>query len=109
LRTITAGDYTVELEITEDMYKDWEANHYFNDKSRGISTGESLKRCIIDSLEHILTLDYHKANEEGEFHGRHHHGSGHEEVKNIQIADVVFAYDNAELIGLLRERADHIK
>lgn len=71
------------MEITEEMYKDWEANHYFNDKSKGISTGESLKRSIIDFLEHRLTLDYHKAIEEGEFHGRLTHSSGHEEVKNI--------------------------
>lgn len=55
LRTITAGDYTVELEINEEMYDYWYANHYFNDKSQGISTGESLKKCIIENLEHILT------------------------------------------------------
>jgi hypothetical protein len=109
LRTITAGDYTVELEITEDMYERWYADHYFNDRSKGISTGESLKRSIIDILEHILTSDYKKAVDEGRFASRHHHESGHEEVKEILIADVVFAYDNADLIALLRERADYIK
>ena len=58
LTTITAGDYSVEMDITEDMYNRWEADHYFNDKEEGKSAGESLKESIIKYIETVLTEDF---------------------------------------------------
>ena len=94
VKTITAGDYSVELDITEKQYKHFLDNVY--DSLSGISKIESFKGYLKKTLEDRLTrmpdLGYEDPAPE-----------------RINIAMISFAYDNAELINLLRQRGQHIK
>jgi hypothetical protein len=100
-QTITAGDYTAELDITDEGY-DWYLKNVKDKYTEdGCGGGEGLKLYLMKELEELLT--------------KNHKGEGIEkrsEIKkqgiDIKIADIAFAYDNAELIKLLRTRGQHI-
>lgn len=99
VQTITAGDYTVELHISEKSYNWWLNNVYnVNDRARGVSTGESLKTYLYKEIENTLTRYLRE-------HGHEEEGNNITEVK---IADLVFAFNNQDLINLLKERGAHI-
>lgn len=101
IQTITPGDYTMQMEISDKAY-DWFLQEiYPRDKNRGISTGESLKSYMKSELERILT------DKLKEIKDRHEEKSSIN-INEVKIADIVFAFDNAELIQLLRERGGHI-
>ena len=65
MNTITAADYTVEMNITEDNYKKWYENEYKKpggDYSKDISPAMSLKKHIIRVVEEKLTAELEKKN-----------------------------------------------
>lgn len=105
MQTITPGDYTAQLEITEKSYRFFMENIYPRDQARksDISIGESLKTYIKRELERILTekLDEMKEKQKEE-------GKDNLKAHEVKIADIVFAFNNAELIQLLRLRGQHI-
>lgn len=104
ISTITPGDYTLQLEITTAMW-----NHFLQEiynrndmEAQGVSRGFALKTHVKTELERILTETLNKVKAERP-----------DEAKNInitqvKIADIVFAFNNAELIHLLRERGGYI-
>jgi len=95
MQTITPGDYTAQLEITEKSYRFFMQNIYPRDQARksDISIGESLKTYIKRELERILTekLDEMKEKQKEE-------GKDNLKAHEVKIADIVFAFNNAELI-----------
>jgi hypothetical protein len=102
IETITPGDYTAQMEITEKAFKFFEDNIYTRDKERktDISIGESLKSYIKKELERILT--------EKLFEMKSDPSNDNIKISEVKIADIVFAFSNAELIQLLRTRGQHI-
>lgn len=101
--TITAGDYTVEYKFTEDTYQQFLDSHYnVHDKARGISIGESLKNYLKTEFENLLNVKLREANAEKTDQERS------KSLQEVKIADIVFAFNNAELIKLLRLRGGHI-
>jgi len=99
--TITPGDYTVQYEITDTAYDTFMSEVYPASKAKGISTGEALKKYLRDEFERMLTEKLREMRAEGTL------GSGIK-ISEVKIADIVFAFDNSELIDLLRERGGHI-
>jgi hypothetical protein len=89
VQTITAGDYTVELGITPEAYNHF-LEHHFNlhDRAAGVSTGESFKTYIRKQVEEILTR-YLKENGGG--HDAEH---GNNQLTEVKIADITFAFNN---------------
>jgi len=94
VKTITAGDYSVELDIPEQMYKNFLSKKY--DPLCGKTKIAAFRDYIQEELENRLTqlpdLGYEDPAPE-----------------RIRISMVTFAFDNAELINLLRKRGTFIK
>lgn len=104
VQTITAGDYTVELAITPEAYDRFIENHFnTHDRAAGVSTGESFKTFIRKEVESTLTR-YLKENGSGS--DDHSHQTN--QLTEVKIADIVFAFNNQDLINLLKERGQHI-
>lgn len=103
IQTITPGDYTVQYEITDKAYKWFLASDtYKKDKNRGMSVGESLKAYLKNELEKTLTDKLKEMKNDPLVDTQNIN------IQTVKIADIVFAFNNAELINLLRERGGHI-
>jgi hypothetical protein len=94
VKTITAGDYTVELDIPEAMWKEFIEKKY--DPLSGKTKIEAFRDYIKDELEERLTNLPDLGYED-------------EAPDRIRIAMITFAFDNARLINLLRIRGTAIK
>ena len=93
--TITAGDYTLQMEITEKAFNWFRDNIYPDDDAKGISIGKSLTTYMKAELEKMLNEELEKADPKPN-------------ISEVKIADIVFAFNNAKLINLLRTRGGHI-
>ena len=94
VKTITAGDYSCELHIPQGMWETF-LYHKYNPQS-GKTKIASFRDYLQNELEERLTrlpdLGYEDPAPE-----------------RIKIAMMTFAFDNADLINLLRERGNYIK
>lgn len=111
LATITAGDYTVELEIDSDDYRHW-YNHEYK-KPRGdfendVSPALSLKNHLIEQIENALTQELQRspphANAQGALPVKAHGKRDRPAMAKVEIADIVFSFRNGALIEALRKR-----
>jgi hypothetical protein len=89
ISTVTAGDYTVDLKISPQMFQTF-LNDYRQQYFSLDTLGYGLKRHIKEELENMLT-------------GRVP-SLGFESVDRIRIADIHFCYKNGELIRVLKNR-----
>lgn len=100
IQTITPGDYTAQLEISQKAYDFFLKNIYSRESQRksDLSIGECLKTYIKRELERVLTeklLEMKPTND-------------NLKATEVKIADIVFAFNNARLITLLKQRGQHI-
>lgn len=104
ISTITPGDYTLQLEITTDMWEHYLKEHYHKDdlESQGVSSAFALKTYMKKEIERILTntLKNLRLGANEALKGI--------KIQEVKIADISFAFNNAELINLLRERGGYI-
>ena len=112
LQTVTPGDYTMQLEITQSMWDDFKDHAAANDKYRtnGKSLVSNFKEHMKTELEQILNQRLQKIKEEDrklEADGKKAIYCG-VEVQQVIIADIVFAFDNYKVIELLKKRGTHI-
>lgn len=123
IKTITASDFTVEYEISKDMYDDFLSNQYPNYMNQqevinnvptgnNYSAGLALKSYITKEVQQLLS-DSLKASRENleEFERRHGKGKAAQaqaaqldKMSDVKIVSINFAYHNHELINLLRAR-----
>lgn len=94
VKTITAGDYSVELEITEKMWKNFLQSHY--KKEKGKTKLHQFRNYLQRELEERLTEMPDLGYED-------------ETPERIYISLITFAFDNSELINLLKDRGNAIK
>lgn len=96
VKTITAGDYTIEFDIGPDVYEKFKDRYY--DVSNPITEIGQFKLFVTDELETILTampalgLD----GPEGD-------------LAPVKIAILTFAFDNPQVIDWLKQRGNAIK
>lgn len=83
--TVTAADYTIDMQITKDMYNNFAYN--VSELYRNQPVGYSLKDHLKHELENVLTAKVPSL--------------GFENVQSIKIADIQFTYKNTDLILLL--------
>jgi hypothetical protein len=119
IQTITPGDYTMQMEITPEMWND------FKEVSMSIpeycSNGQSIvtnfKHYLNKEIVNILNKKYRDLKEEdnqkereaeAQFKAYIRKYDGLNLKEGVKIADIVFAFDNAEMIDLLKKRGDHI-
>ncbi len=100
METITPGDYTVQMEISQKAYEYFIQNVYDREKTRktDLSVGECLKSYIKRELEEVLTLKLQELKPE----------NSELKINEVKIADIVFAFNNSQLITLLKQRGNHI-
>jgi hypothetical protein len=91
VKTITAGDYSIEFDIEQDTYDYW-LEHYF-DKNNAMSENAQFKLYCQNEIEERTT-----AMENLGFDDDEEHPNGPESIK---IAQVTFAYNNAQVIRWL--------
>ena len=94
IKTITAGDYSVEFDLPEGFYDKWMKMHYGNHDTR--PPAEIFKEWMTDEMEYVLTQLPDLGYED-------------EPVEQVKIGVTTFAFNNEEVIHLLRERGQIIK
>lgn len=94
VKTITAGDYSVEMDLPEEMYQNFEKEKFdvTLPKAKLAQFRDYLKAEMEDRLTRLPDLGYEE-----------------EPPEQIKIAMISFAFDNAEVINLLKERGSYIK
>ena len=103
IQTITPGDYTLQYEITDEAFHWFLNNVYYTGDfaAQGISIGFAFKTYMKTELERILTNKLVDMRASGR-------DTSSIKISEVKIADITFAFDNAELIQLLRVRGSHI-
>ena len=95
MKTVSAADYTVEFEITDEMYEYFESR--FLDSNIPLSEIGQFRQYIKSEMEQRLT----------EFPALHLDGEGGD-MEDVKIACITFAFDNPEIIEALRKRGTYI-
>ena len=89
VKTITAGDYSVELDIPEEMFENFKQE--FGDNPEGKPTIVAFRDYVVKELEDRLTKLPDQGFEDPP-------------PERINIAMITFAFDNSALINLLKQR-----
>lgn len=96
VKTITAGDYTVEFDIDSEMYNRWKQKYH--QQINPISEMAQFKLFIQNRLEERIS-----AMDDLGYDGYT------EEKKQIKIAQITFAFYNEDIITNLTKRGNFIK
>ena len=97
--TKTAGDYTCELIIRESQFNEFKSKHF--DENGNKSIGQCFKQYLIENVEKAVIEEDKKIAESK--------GVAPTDPDLLKIAVVQFAFNNADLIRLLRLRVAAIK
>jgi hypothetical protein len=119
IHTISAGDFTVELDITKEMYDDFIDNYYnpIGSKMKEELSGETyspalyLKKYLSEEIGKMLTKSYkHRKGQTTTTQQKlvkkptKKKVNGLPEVDEIVVKDIQFAYNNHEVITILKNR-----
>lgn len=94
VKTITAGDYSVELDISEAMWHNF-LNTVYDQKlasTKLVQFRNYLQKKLEDNFSQLPDLGFED-----------------EPVERVRISMITFAFDNADLINLLKKRGLAIK
>ena len=120
ISTVTASDFTVEMDITHEMYQDFLDNHYnpvgINEREESgdlYTPGLYLKKYLTKEVGDLLTTSMKARMEMEAAHEDKHHKlvkrkTTSPEEACVTVADIEFAYNNYELIKLLQLRGQAI-
>lgn len=99
VKTITAGDYTIEFNISKEFYKKFKKKYEVEKMhdSSSQSWAEFFVKWITKEMETRLTA----STDMGFF--------CESEQRKIEVAYSTLAFDNRKIIHLLRKRGNHIK
>ena len=108
MATVTAGDYTVELDIDREGYRSWYDTQYskpLGDFENGVAPAHSLTCYLTKQIEEELTMLLQQSS-------LYEASSGSQQsihaLNEVRIADIVFSFNNSELIKALRARGSCI-
>jgi hypothetical protein len=101
METITPGDYTMQMEITQKMYDHYMKNVHcrYPDDPVGVRLKEYIKTNLEIELNKKLKERKNEPKlkeQEGE--------KDHLNIQEVRIADIVFAFNNDRIIKLLKQR-----
>ena len=94
VKTITAGDYTVEFDIGEKIHKEFMMNYF--DPTNPMGEINQFKLYVQLELEQRLN-DFPNSGVDGP------------EEQVIKIAQITFAFDNSKVINWLKTRGTYVK
>ena len=98
VKTITAGDYSIEFDLSEDAYDYWR-DHYY-DKTNVLPENAQFKLYLQNTLEDRLTACPNQGFEEEDENG---------ESAKIKISQITMAYNNSWIVNMLTKRGTLIK
>lgn len=93
VKTITAGDYTIEFDLDPETYDHWKEHYY--DETNLLSESAQFKLYIQTELESMCTAIENQGFDT--------------DVNEIKIAQITMAYNNSKIINRLTERGLLIK
>jgi len=122
MATVTAGDYAVEIEISKAAYMKWKNETYEADggilaTNPDKSPALALKEHIIEEICRNLDEFAEKVGQDGieserstkkKDKKKKKKKDSNKGVGKCTIADIVFSFDNRDLILALRERGGHV-
>lgn len=97
VKTVTAGDYTVEFKVSIELYQKFLQQFY--DETNPISENNQFKLYVKDEFERRLNLFPDQGLDVDE--------NGNETY--VEVAMVTCAFNNAKIINWLKKRGDAIK
>lgn len=97
VKTVTAGDYTVEFKVSIELYQKFLQKFY--DETNPISENNQFKLYVKDEFERRLNLFPDQGLDVDE--------NGNETY--VEVAMVTCAFNNAKIINWLKKRGDAIK
>ena len=97
--TVTAGDFSVEYHIEKEMYELFMSQYFKREEFE--SPGQAFKQYLKDNIEEICIQEFKKKKLADALLGRE---ANDKDLERIEIADIVFAFNNAKLIDLLKQR-----
>ena len=95
VKTITAGDYTIEFDLDEETYDKWLSKYY--DPSNPVSENAQFKLYVQNELEARITAMPDMGFDPDA------------KDEPIKIAQITFAYNNSKIINWLQTRGTYIK
>ena len=95
LKTVTAGDFTARLEISDEMW-DYQVDYLKKNPFKSEHFKEVIKEAIVEQLSK-------KEPAEGFDNGKKNF------KPKVEIACIQFAFDNSELIFLLKDRGKYVR
>ena len=106
--TITPGDYTMQMEITKKMYEYYIKNVHCRHPNEPVAV--RLKEYIKTNLENELNqkLKEIKNKNKPKLVEQEGEDEDHLNIQEVRIADIVFAFNNDQLIKLLKQRGTFI-
>jgi hypothetical protein len=93
--TVTAGDFTIELKISDRQWKTYLDIHQLDEEHDRWSQSGHLNSIMLDFKRYLSNQILEKLNK---------YPKVIEEDSDLKIANINFAYKNAELLKLLAER-----
>jgi len=98
MSTVTAGDYSVELKIDSDGYRNWYNNEYrkpTGDFENNVAPAFSLKQFLAQNIEKELTADLKRSPLHNSIQGmQSQEASSHRTIEEVKVADIVFSFKN---------------
>jgi hypothetical protein len=104
--TITPGDYTMQMEITKKMY-DYYIQHV-HCRHPNDPVAVRLKEYIKTNLEIELNQKLKEIKNKPKLVEQEGEDEGDMNIQEVRIADIVFAFNNDQLIKLLKQRGTFI-
>ena len=124
MATVTAGDYAVEIEITKESYENWKNTKYEGpdgvlatqpDKSPALALKEHMMKEICFNLDDFAdkvgtagTPESQRAKKKKDKKKKKKDKETSGSLEKCAIADIVFSFNNRDLILALKERGSHI-
>ena len=94
IKTLSAGDYTAEYEISQPAWDYFNAEVYEKLPGCKRSKARELRKYMKDEFEQKLTDDCVEI--------------GYDRIDQVKIAQITFAFNNAKIIHMLQKRGELI-
>jgi hypothetical protein len=95
VKTITAGDYTIEFPIELKMFKYWKAHFY--DETNLLSENAQFRLYLVEELQERVSAIFDQGYEDNM-----------SEEEKCKVSMVTMAYDNSFIIQKLEQRGVYI-
>lgn len=102
-KTITPSDFSVEMEISKEQFVNFQQQEFDKEAYTGLSLGSAFKLFLLKQLPELIQTDI---LENQPIYTQFSETADYSEV--LKIAIIKFAYENDDLIKILKKRGSFI-